>query len=89
MDKNLRESLESLAYVTGWTVILGYCVLLVWFAVFVGAGPELCQLHARWFDFTQHECALLHYGGMGFMKILLIVFALMPWLALRMRLRRP
>ena len=39
-------------------------------------------------DQIPHECALIHYGGMGLVKSFVIVGFLLPYLAIRLVLRK-
>jgi hypothetical protein len=62
--------------------IINYVVLIVWFLVFLLAGDWLYRLHGRWFQFTRPQFAALHYGGMSVYKIGILLFNLVPLIAL-------
>ena len=70
----------------GWSALFNYFLLTFWFLVFVVAKDWLFELHNSWFDISREQFNLLHYSGIAFYKILLFVFILMPFIALRMML---
>jgi hypothetical protein len=43
---------------------------------------------AAWFGLTPHECDLVHYGGMGFIKSCVLVLFFFPYFAVGMVLRK-
>jgi len=65
-----------------WCVVINYGVLLVWFAVWVFGRDAIYHLHSRWFDLPRDRFDTLFYGLMGGYKLVVLVFFLVPWLAL-------
>ncbi len=59
-----------------------YALLFAWFFAFVGARASLRRLHGRWFALSDEAFDAIHYGGMAFCKLLVLVFNLAPLLAL-------
>lgn len=59
-------------------------LLLLWFFLCVLAGDQIYMIHAKWFDLTKHEVAVIHYSGMMFTKILVFLFFLLPYIACKM-----
>jgi hypothetical protein len=70
-----------------YCTILNYLVLLLWFAVYVLARDWMFRLHGRWFHLTQGQFESLHYGGMAVYKIGILLFNLVPLIALHMVVR--
>ena len=62
--------------------IVNYVVLIVWFLVFLLAGDRLYGLYGRWFQLTRTQFNALHYGGMSVYKIGILLFNLVPLIAL-------
>jgi hypothetical protein len=62
--------------------IIKHVVLIVRFLVFLLAGDWLYRFHGRWFQFTRPQFAALHYGGMSVHKIGILLFNLVPLIAL-------
>ncbi len=83
----LHGTLNTIRQILGWCILIGFFFVLVWFAAFVGAR-DLIVRQGAWFGLTPHECALMAYGGIGLAKILVIVFFLTPFLAIRLACRR-
>ncbi|MCC5785505.1 MAG: hypothetical protein JJU33_02250 [Phycisphaerales bacterium] len=65
-----------------WCVIINFGVLLLWFALYVGAGGWVRRLHGRWFKIPDDRFDALHYGLMGAYELAIILFFLVPYLAL-------
>ena len=65
-----------------WCTAFNYIVLLVWFAVFVFGRDLLFRLHSRWFKLSPEHFDAIHYAGMAVYKLLVLVFNVVPLLAL-------
>jgi hypothetical protein len=66
-----------------WCLILNYGVLIIWFVVFIAAHDQIYDLHSRWFAITRSEFDVAMYYSMAIYKIGVMLFNLMPYLALR------
>jgi hypothetical protein len=66
-----------------WCTVLNYGVLLVWFLFFMLAHDWMYQLHGRWFHLSVEQFDTLHYTGMALYKIGILLFNLVPYIALR------
>ncbi len=72
-------------FVREWLIccaILHLLVLGYWFAMFRWRHDWLYRLHSRWFALSPERFDALHYAGMALYKILLLVFFVVPALAL-------
>ncbi len=56
--------------------------LLVWWLMFIFAHDWIYQLHKQWFQLTITQFDGIHYKGMIAYKLLTLIFALVPYLAL-------
>ncbi|MGV8961029.1 MAG: DUF6868 family protein [Stenotrophomonas sp.] len=65
-----------------WSVAINYAVLFAWFAVFVIARGWMRKLHGKWFSLSDSTFYAIHYGGMAFYKICILLFNLVPLIAL-------
>ena len=65
-----------------WSLAINYAILMTWFVVFVAARNWLRALHGRWFRLTDTTFDAIHYGGMAVYKIGILLFNLVPLLAL-------
>ena len=62
--------------------LINYAILLVWFLVFILAHDWIYLLHSRWFHLSVEQFDMLHYAGMSIFKIGIILFNLVPYIAL-------
>ena len=65
-----------------WSLAINYAILMTWFVVFVTARTWLRALHGRWFQLSDTAFDAIHYGGMAVYKIGILLFNLVPLLAL-------
>ncbi len=59
-------------------------LLAVWFAWFAVAGDWIYQVHTRWFQIPRQSFDAIHYAGMAVTKIAIILFFLLPWIAIKL-----
>lgn len=65
-----------------WCLILNAGFLAVAFGVCAGAGDWVYRMHSRWFPMPRETFNVTIYGLIGRMKLAVLVFNLVPWLAL-------
>lgn len=75
---NINQIHEALL----WCVVINFGILLLWFAVYTSAGGWVRRLHGRWFNIPGDRFDALHYGLLGAYKLAIILFFLVPYLAL-------
>jgi len=75
-------SIEATRTFLLWCTVIDYGVLLVWFLVFVFAHDWILRLHGRWFRLSPDQFDALHYAGMSTLKIGIMLFNLVPFIAL-------
>jgi len=63
--------------------IYGFALLSFWLVLFLFAGDWMYNFHSTMFDLTRHDFDLMNYYGMTFLKILVFVVFLIPYLAIR------
>lgn len=74
--------MELLRQVLGWSLVLNYLILLIWFLVFINAQTWMKSLHGRWFNLNEQTFDAIHYAAMAVYKILIMVFNLVPFIIL-------
>jgi hypothetical protein len=62
--------------------VINYAVLIVWFVVFLAARNWLYGIHARWFRLSPEGFDAMHYGGMAIYKLGILLFIVVPAIAL-------
>ena len=75
-------ALNELKHILLWCVGINYAVLLAWFGVFVFAHDWIYRLHGHWFKVQVETFDAVHYAGMAAYKIGILLFFLVPLLAL-------
>ena len=67
-----------------WCAVINYGVLLVWFLFFLLAHDWVYRLHGRWFHLSVEQFDALHYASMALFKIGILLFNLVPYVALHL-----
>jgi len=65
-----------------WCTVVNYGVLLWWFLFFRFAHDWMYRFHGRWFRISMEQFDAIHYGGMAIYKIGILLFNLVPYVAL-------
>ena len=65
-----------------WSTAINYGVLLIWFGVFVYAHDRLFRMHTRWFKLSAENFDVLNYAAVAAYKIGIMLFNLVPLIAL-------
>jgi hypothetical protein len=77
------EFLEVLRSVLAWSTVINFGVLLWWFVFIAFAHDWVYRIHGKWFKMPVERFDAIHYAGIAFYKISILVFNLVPYLALR------
>jgi hypothetical protein len=67
-----------------WCTVINFYLLIFWFLFFTLAHDWMYQVHGRWFHMSVNQFDAIHYAGMAFYKIGIILFNLVPYVALRL-----
>ncbi len=65
-----------------WCAGINYAILLAWFGVFVFAHDWVYRRHSRWFKLSRETFDALNYGGVAAYKIGIMLFVVVPLIAL-------
>ena len=91
MEHSSEQAMQRLDVFAGVLIrcfIGGMVLLLVWFFAYAIGGDGIYALHSKWFQMPRQTFAAIHYAGMAFMKILLLLLFLLPYAALKLVLRK-
>ncbi len=77
-------NLEIVQSVLGWSAVINYLLLTIWFVIYRCCAEWIYQLHSRWFALSREQFSGIHYAGMAILKIQTFMLFLAPWLALSM-----
>jgi Family of unknown function (DUF6868) len=75
-------SIETARNALLWCTVINYGLLLVWFLFFTLAHDWTHRLHGRWFHLSVEHFDTIHYTGMALFKLGIILFNLVPCVAL-------
>jgi hypothetical protein len=89
MSTQIAEWLDVVAKILLRCWMFGFLLLVFWFAAVMLAGDFVYYVHGSLFDLSRHELQVIHYCGMGLVKLTVGVFFFFPWAAIRLVLRRP
>lgn len=76
-------TLESIRSVLAWCTLINWGLLLWWFLFLTLAHDWTYRIHSRWFKISVEKFDAIHYAGITFFKLLVLMFNLVPYLALR------
>lgn len=76
-------TIESLTVFLGWCTLVNWVLLVGWVLMITLARSWVFSLHTALFDITQSQFNAMHYGGIGFYKLMTFMFNLTPYLVLR------
>jgi len=65
-----------------YSAVINYAVLIIWLLTFVGAHDWLYRLHVKWFRLSPESFDAMHYGGMAIYKLGIVLFTVVPAIAL-------
>ncbi len=65
-----------------WCTVINFALLMVWFVGFLVARDWIRRLHGKWFRLSEESFDAIHYAAMAIFKLLIVVFNLVPYIAL-------
>jgi hypothetical protein len=81
--KEKKMTVEVILGVLGWSTVINYAVLILWFLLFSLAHDWIYRVHGKWFTLKAETFDAIHYAGMAFFKLCIFLFLLVPYLSLR------
>ena len=75
-------TLEIIRRALAWCLVMNFGLLLWWFLFFMLARDWMFRIHSKWFTFSEEKFDTIHYSGMALFKTAIILFNLVPYLAL-------
>ncbi|QEF96278.1 hypothetical protein Mal15_03050 [Stieleria maiorica] len=80
-------SLEVLLTALGWSTLINLGMLTLSAALLAFWGEAIGRLHQKWFLLEKRELQQAYFRYLANYKLLVLVFNLVPYLALRLALR--
>ena len=90
MENNERNDvfLQTAAAILLRSFLFGLAILVLWFLLYLIIPNWLYEVNVRWFNIGRRDFDLINYFGMGFFKISIILFFLLPYLAIKSMSRK-
>jgi hypothetical protein len=85
-SSEINELLETAAKILLRCWIFGFVLLFIWFGALMSGA--VYKLHGPLMDLSTHDLNVIHYSGMAFAKLCVLLFFFFPWLAIRLVLRQ-
>ena len=76
-------TIEIIRSTLAWCTVINWVLLLWWLLFFTIAHDWTYRFHSKWFNLSVEKFDAIHYGGMAFFKLFILLFNLVPYLALR------
>ncbi len=74
--------LSELADFFKWCTFINAGILVFWFVFYLLAKDAIYQIHCRWFELSKEKFSSTNYRLLGQYKIAILLFNLVPWIAL-------
>ena len=74
--------LETIRAALGWCTIINIGFLMYWMIMIRFCRDWVRNMHGRWFKLSDETFDAIHYAAMAIFKLLIIVFNLVPYIAL-------
>ena len=85
---DLRDVLNVVSRIFLWCFAMGFLLLLFWLACVFVAGDWAYRIHAGMFDLSEHDFDMMNYYGLACTKVCVFLFFLIPYIAIRLVMRR-
>ncbi len=82
------SELEILSSILIRCFVIGVVFVTFWFIFFLLGRDAAYMIHNNLFQISRHEYDLLNYYGMAFVKLCNFILFLIPYIAIKMVLRR-
>ena len=76
-------TIETVRAVLAWSSVLNIGWLVVWFLFFSLAHDWIYRLHRQSFNLSVEKFDAINYAGMALLKVGILLFNLVPYLAMR------
>lgn len=88
MQESTRNVFDTLAKILLRCWIISFVLLVIWYGAALLLGEIIHKVHGPMFGITRHELDVIFYCGMGILKIFVLVFFFIPWLSMRLVLKK-
>jgi len=82
-DERNVVPLQTVATILIRSFLFGLAFLVLWFILYLIVPGRMFQINLKWFNISQPDFELINYCGMGVLKMGILLFFLLPYLAIR------
>ena len=75
-------TIDTIRQMLLWCSIINIGLLLISFMIFLAGRGWIYRVHTKWFRLSEEKFDAMWYGILGFYKICVIVFNVVPYIAL-------
>jgi len=75
-------TIDQVREMLGWCTLINVGLMIFSFVILCAMRSFVYKMHTRWFPMSEHTFNAIVYSYLGVYKIMIIVFNLVPWLAL-------
>jgi hypothetical protein len=86
VNDSTRDIFRTCASVLLWCWIFGFVLLFVWTGAVVSG--IVYRVHGPLMELSRDQLEVIHYCGLGLFKLTLLTLFFIPWLAIRLVLRK-
>jgi hypothetical protein len=83
LPERIAMTIETLRDMLGWCAVINLGLLVWWFFFITVAHDWTYRLHRRWYKLSEEAFDAIHYAGIGLFKLGVLLFNVVPYLALR------
>ena len=76
-------TVEIVRNVFAWCTIINLGILLYWYLFYTLAHDWVYSFHGKWFKLTKERFDSIQYAAMAFYMVSILLFNLVPYIALR------
>jgi len=76
-------TVEIIRNFLAWCSVINVGVLIYWWLFFTLAHGFVYRIQGKWFKLSVEKFDAIHYMGMAFFKMSIILFNIVPYIALR------
>ena len=79
----MKTTIDIFTTILGWSIIINFGLLLWWSVLIRFSHDFIYRIHSKWIKIPVETFDAIHYASLGFYKLLIIVFIVIPYLVLK------
>jgi hypothetical protein len=75
-------TMDQIREMLGWCTVINVVLMLVSWVIMLKLRAWAYSIHSKWFPITEQQFNVVVYSFFGLYKVLVIVFNIIPWIAI-------